>query len=162
MKITFHRKVILFSLLLCSTGCFSRWSDEERRAFETECSTTRTFENQLFFFIGFENNEFDSIWIKEYQKEIVLDSFQVFVPPATSSFDKELKKRSVIIERKMNTNFSYKFLIPGYKDFEFSKMKMIMWQQNTMTSEGWGCCMGEYAIDGVLHKHDRNPTFEKK
>jgi hypothetical protein len=31
-----------------------------------------------------------------------------------------------------------------------------------MASEGWGCVMGDYTIDGVRFEHKANPTFIKR
>jgi hypothetical protein len=41
-------------------------------------------------------------------------------------------------------------------------MKMITWSQWTMSSEGYGCVMGDFSIDGIKHKHEGNPVFVKR
>lgn len=143
------------------TGCFnSTWTKEQRKEFENNCSQTDTFNNVVFQFRGFDNNEFDSIWVKEYNDTILLDSFRVFVCPAQSH--KERKERFATIERTMNINYKYHFIMPGQKPYELANMKMIMWVQYTMTSEGWGCIMGDYTIDGVRFEQNASPTFIKR
>jgi len=157
--------VILYVLALCTlfTGCSNkRWSEKQRKEFESKCSQTETFSNVSIQFKGFDNNEFDSIMVKEYNNTDVLDSFKVFVFPAQSPDEKERKERSATINRTMNIKYKYHFIIPGQKPYELANMKMIMWAQFTMNSEGWGCVMGNFTIDGVKYEHDANPTFVKR
>lgn len=145
------------------TSCFSNsWTEKQRKEFEIKCALTDTFYNISFQFKGFGNNEFDSILVKEFKEKVLLDSFNVFVRPGKSLSDKEGKKRSAIIERTMNTMYTYYFMIPKQKPYEFKNMKMIMWPQYTMTSEGWGCVMGSYTIDGKRFENNENPVFIKR
>ncbi len=145
------------------TVCFnSSWTEKQRKEFETKCSQTDTFNNVVFQLRGFDNNEFDSIWVKEYNDTALLDSFKVFVRPAQSPSDKERKERSVTIDRAMNIKYKYLFMLPRQKPYELANMKMIMWAQYTMTSEDWGCVMGDYTIDRVRFEHNANPTFIKR
>ena len=145
------------------TSCFnSSWTEEQRKAFETKCAQTDSFNNVVFLFRGFDNSEFDSIWVKEYKDMIFLDSFSVFVWPSQNPNNKERNERSASIKRAMNIKYKYHFLIPGQKPYELANMKMVMWAQYTMASEGWGCVMGDYTIDGVRFEHKANPTFIKR
>ncbi len=57
---------------------------------------------------------------------------------------------------------TYYFIIPGQKLFVLSDMKMIMWAQFTMFSEGYGCVIGAYKIDAVSFGHNANPDFVKR
>lgn len=85
------RAIILISLLsVFLTSCFnSSWTEEQRKEFETKCAQTDTFNNVVFQFRGFDNSEFDSIWVKEYKDTTFLDSFRVFVWPSQIPYDKE-------------------------------------------------------------------------
>lgn len=144
------------------TGCFNNWTAEDRKKFEAECLLTETFNNVVFLFRGFDNNEFDSITVKEYKDSVLLDSFKVFVRPAQSPTDKEIKERRVTIDRPMNVKYRYHFIVPGQRPYELVDMKMVMWAQYTMTSEGWGCEMADYTIDGEKFEDRPNPTFLKR
>jgi len=97
--------VFLISYIALSmTSCFSSsWTEKQRKEFETNCSLTDTFNNVSFQFKGFDNDEFDSIMVKEFKDTALLDSFNVFVWPAQSPSDKERKERWATIERTMNT-----------------------------------------------------------
>lgn len=143
-------------------SCFNtRWSDEQRKEFETTCTQTESF-HAIVKFKGFDNNEFDSIWVKQFKDSICLDSFRVFVPPAKSTYDRGRKERSVQIERPLQVQCTYHFVIPGHKPYELADMKMIMWAQYTQFSEGWGCVMGDYTLDGMHYTHDASPTLIKR
>ncbi len=162
MRLSIYFFLVTF-LLVSITSCFnSSWTVEQRKEFETKCSQTDTFNNVVFQLRGFDNNEFDSIWVEEYNDTVLLDSFKVFVMPAQNPSDKKRKERSATIERTMNIKYKYLFMLPGQKPYELANMKMIMWPQYTMTSEGWGCEMGDYTIDGVRFEDNANPTFIKR
>lgn len=149
---------ILSITLLLLTSCFhNRWSEKERKDFEIKCAQTDTFKNLMVQFYGFENKEFDSIQIKKFNHNVLIDSFVLFVRPATGG-----GMRSLVIERTLNINNKYQFIISGQKPYELANMKMIMWAEYTMTSEGYGCVMGEYSIDSVRFEHDAKPTFIKR
>ncbi|AWH86681.1 hypothetical protein HYN59_16910 [Flavobacterium album] len=113
-------------------------------------------------FKGFDNSEFDSIVVQEYNNAVLLDSFKMHVRPAENPLDVENKMRSGSTDRFFNVNYQYHFLIPGQKPFILANMKMVMWSQFTMFSEGYGCVMGDYTIDGIHFEHDGNPTFKKR
>jgi len=57
---------------------------------------------------------------------------------------------------------SFQFVVKRYKPFVLSDMKMIMWAQYSMYSEGYGCVMGDYKINGVQFKHNSSPDFVKE
>lgn len=86
----------------------------------------------------------------------------MFVEPTKNQRETSQIERSATIERKMNIKYTYQFIIPGQKPYTLSNMKMIMWAQFTMTSEGYGCVLGDYNIDGKRFTHQRNPTFIKR
>lgn len=158
MKLFKALYVLLFFIVL--TGCFNnRWTDKQRKQFETKCSQTETFNNISIKFRGFDNSEFESILVKEFNGNLLLDSFRVFAKPGQNAYNKE---RSATIERTMNIKYKYLFIIPGQEPYELANMKMVMWSQWTMTSEGYGCVMGEYTIDGAKFEHNANPTFIKR
>lgn len=109
-----------FAGLLLMTGCFNHWSEEERHEFEATCAQTKTFNNEVFLFRGFKNSELDSVQVKEYDGEKILDSFKFYVWPARD----ENETRSGHIERPMNINYNYHFIIPSQKPYILSDMKI--------------------------------------
>src|SRR5688572_6717508 len=116
------------SMIGCDYNSRTEWTLKQREEFETECSRTDTFNNVVFRFQGFADNEFDSILVKEYKDEILLDSFKIFVS-ADQGHDKERKDRNSTINRTMNIKHEYHFMVPGQKPYELANMKMIMWAQ---------------------------------
>ena len=155
-------RTVFILLFLTASMASCTWTQKKRDDFAMKCSQTDTIDGITVLFRGFDNNEFDSILIKEYKDTIFLDSFMVFVMPAQSPFDIERKERSSSIDRIMNTKHSYQFFIPGQEPYELANMKMVMWAQYSMCSEGWGCVMGDYTIDGVRFENDANPIIIKR
>lgn len=153
----------LFTAVSMLANCASRsWTPQQRNDFETKCSQTVTVSSLAIGFRGFADNEFSSITVKEYNSNKLLATFKVDVPLAQGQWEKENKSRRATIQRTINLAHTYEFIVPGQKAYRLTDMKMIMWAQYTMNSEGWGCVMGEYSIDGVPFKHDATPTFTKR
>jgi len=156
------RKLLYIPFIVLLTGCFSHWSEEDREEFEAECTNTKTFSNEVFSFRGFDDAEFYSISVIEYNGTTPIDTFSISVSPARDDFDRKHKRRTGSTDREMNVDYTYHFLIPGQKPYVLSDMKMIIWAQYTMFSEGYGCVMGNYTIDGVRFEQDANPEFVKR
>ncbi|MBL7950410.1 MAG: hypothetical protein JNM62_01715 [Flavobacteriales bacterium] len=135
------------------------WSEERRNEFEAECSKTDTFSSMVIALRGFENSEFDSIRVREFDGDLLVDSFGMKVD---RMHDKLRKERLASIHRKMNVKHTYRFLVPGQEPFILADMKMVMWAQYTMGGEGWGCVMGDYTLDSVRYEHNANPTLVKR
>ena len=119
---------------------------------------TDTFKNMVFIFSGFDDSEFKYVTVQDYVDSALVDSFQVLV---NAAYDKTRKIRTADIEKTMNIKHKYLVLVPGHTPYDMANMKMIMWSQYSMTSEGWGCVMGDFTINGKQFKHEANPTFEK-
>lgn len=154
--------LFLFSITLL-TSCFNRhWSEKQRNEFKQECDQTETFTSMIVLLKGFDNNEFDSVIVNEYKDSILIRSFKIYADSATSPYDVENKNRTATISRTMNINYNYHFIIPGQQPYKLENMKMIMWAQFTMLSEGWGCEMGDYTLDGIRFEHSANPVLRKE
>lgn len=154
----------LIFVFLIGSSCNQHhsWTEKERKDFECNCAKTATFNNLSLVFSGFESNEFDSVLVKEYNNMILLDSFKFFVFPSQDPLEKENKTRSGTISRTMNVKYTYQFIIPGQKPYELANMKMVVWSQWTMNSEGYGCVMGDFSLDGVKFEHVGNPEIKKR
>ena len=138
-------------------SCFHHWSAEEKKNFQTKCEQTDTVSYLTFSLTGFTYSEVDTIMIKEVQEKKIIDSFYVQIP--ASSFDKARNRYWGRIERPLKIKNSYQFCIQNHLPYELTNMKMMMWPQWTMTSEGYGCVIGEYAIDGVKFEKNASPDF---
>ncbi|MFY9311445.1 MAG: hypothetical protein WAQ28_20540 [Bacteroidia bacterium] len=156
-------KLLLFIVQLALlTGCFNRhWSEKKRNQFKKECDATETFSSLVVLFKGFDNNEFSSITVNEFKDSVLIGSFKIDVDPATTAYDIENKNRMATITRTMNINHKYYFIIPGQAPYKLADMKMVMWAQFSMLSEGWGCVMGDYTLNGERFEHSANPVLRK-
>ncbi len=161
MKKSIFGKILGFAavILLVTTACNHKWTEQERKDFETKCAKTDSVRDLVVNFKGFVNSDFDSVAVYELNGTALADSFKLYV-----SLSDEVggAYRSAHIERPLCLKHRYQFVIPGQKPYELSDMKMIMWAQYTMSAEGWGCVMGDYIIDGKHFEHDANPTFQKR
>ncbi len=167
-----HRIFYSFIILTFLFGCkkpeykpsndvfFYRWTDRQKDAFKTLCSQTETFNKLCICFIGFNSDEFDSVLVNEYKDHELINSFKVYVFPSQSPDEKTHKERWGTIWQNMNINYRYVFIVPKQKPWELKNMKMIMRAHFTMNSEGYGCDMFDYTIDGIRFKNG-NPIFHK-
>jgi hypothetical protein len=153
--------ILIFSLLVIMTGCSEkhnrRWTEKEIEDFKCKCELTDTFNNIVILFKGFESNEFDSVLIKEFKDNTLLDSFKIYVFPSQSPYDIEHKERSGTINRTMNTKHKYEFILPGQRPYELANMKMILWSMYP----GYGCKMGSFTLDGIKYQNNGNPEIRK-
>ncbi len=145
-------------ILLITTACNHKWTEQERKNFETKCAKTDSVHDMVVNFKGFENSDFDSVVVRELDGTVLADSFKLFVSPSYEAGG----TRSAHIERPLCLKQGYQFVVRGQKPYELANMKIVMWAQYTMSSEGWGCVMGDYSIDGKHFEHDANQTFEKR
>ncbi|WP_294821040.1 hypothetical protein, partial [uncultured Flavobacterium sp.] len=120
------------------------------------------FSGEVFIFRGFEDKAFDSVTVVEYKGNLPIDTFKMYVWPANRDYRGNDKVRSGTADRQMNVDYAYHFLVPGQAPYVLSDMKMVMWSQYTMFSEGYGCVMGDYTIDGMRFEHNGNPEFVKR
>lgn len=143
-------------------GCFGgkRWSEKERHEFAQKCSLTDTVSGLTFEITGFKYNEIKNIKVRQVHNASIIDSFYLHTP--NTSFDSLNPSYTVSIDRPLYIKDSYQFILNPYSLYILSDMKMVMWAQFTMFSEGYGCVMGEYKIDGKKFEHNANPNFIKK
>jgi len=109
---------------------------------------------------GFKYEEVKNIAVHRIHNSSVVDSF--YVHADKNSFDSLRTRYTASIDKPIYIKDTYQFIIPGQKPFVLSDMKMIMWAQFTMFSEGYGCVMGDYKIDGERFEHNANPDFTKR
>lgn len=161
-SISFSTFIYILTSCTNSNSNYDYWTEERIKNFQKECSEIDSFNNLVILFRGFGNSEFDSVLVKEYNDKLFVDSFRIFVWPAEDSYDRTEKERSATIFRTMNINNRYEFLVSGQKPYELKNMKMILWSQETENSNGYGCEMGDFTLDGVEFKGIGNPTIQKR
>ena len=150
---------ILFILIipLFLTSCFGKWSEARKKVFCEECEQTRIIEDLSFFLTGFSFSNNDSILVVQMRDSSVIDSFYVQINLTDS-----LRNRwQGWIDKTIILDDVYHFVVPEEQTFILSDMKMVMWRQFTMFSEGYGCQMAEYKIDGKLFEHNSSVDFIK-
>lgn len=152
------KKPLLFLLSMACplllASCFDHWTEQERKAFKAQCSQIDTFSYVKVQFSGFDSVELTPLIVQEYLGSQLLDDFKLDVPMLKAP-------NEAVIERTLYGKRRYVFKLPGGQNFELANMEMVMWPQWTMLSEGYGCVMASYTIDGV-HHGDLYPTFVKK
>jgi len=147
-------------VLLCCQGCFHRWSEEQRAQFEAECRLVDTVQGLSLTITGFRYDEVDSIRVYELEGKTAVDSFYAYSD--WHSYDSLRSTYYAHIDRTLHLTNEYVFFIPGYKLYRLSDMKMIVWAQWTMMSEGYGCVMGSFVFDGKQFEHDTSPHLKKR
>ncbi len=159
-------KPVLFTfcfLIFILVGCPSRspaWTEQQKADFRKQCAAVDSTDYICVMFIGFRDEEFDSVLVREYADSILVDTFMLYVWPAQSPDQKQRLERGATIPAGLPLSHTYAFCTPTRKPFILSGMKMIMWSQYA-GGENYGCVMGEYVLDGVQFHDDANPRFIK-
>jgi hypothetical protein len=161
--VTTSISILIMAVLL--TGCFNFNNDEDRKReakeAETKCSNTEIFNNVIFHFSGFEDQDFDTVTVKEYKDTLLLNTFNLFVGPALGSYDQQRKVRLVAIKQDMNIKNRYLFIVPGKNPYELSNMEIKAWGAYGPDYVEWHCMMVNYILDGVRYEGKPNVTFTK-
>lgn len=164
-----RKQKIAFTVLLLITMCLltncyfkSPWTTEEKKQFENECLSTTTIDYLGIELKGFADEDFDSILVKEFNDNLVLDSFKVAIRKAGTPDEKSNKIRWASINRIFNLKYLYKFIIPGQEPYELTNMKMAVTDEYTMQGEGHGCRLDQFTINGKTSERGVTMTFEKK
>ena len=155
MKITLSLLVFVFIVIpiTCSVT-----DSLNKNNVENECTTT--LKNTSFSMIGFDNNEFDSITVKEYNKNAIVDSFKVFVFPI-DKFDTSRKERTISFYRPLNINHRYLFIVPKESPYELDNIKTVVMQERSMIDNVFLCELSGYTINGQQFEK-WSPCFVKK
>ena len=145
------------------SSCYfkSPWTNEERQKFEKECLSTTTVDNLSLKFKGFDDVDFDSILVKEFKENIIIDSFKVSIRKSGTPDDKKNKIRYTSINRVFNLTHLYKFIISGQEPYELTNIKMAVTAEFTMQGEGHGCRLNEYVINGKKAEQEQTIIIEK-
>jgi len=162
MEKSFISSCVLAAVITVA-GCSSRqWTAEQRKDFETKCNGQESISSLQVMFRGFDDKAFNSVEVKEYDNAKLVSTFRVQIPASQDPRDREYKIIRTTINRTMILKHAYDFIVPGQRPYRLANMKMIMWPQYTMRSEGWGCVMGDYTIDGKRFEKNQSPEFVKR
>jgi hypothetical protein len=118
-----------------------KWTEKEKQEFKTKCTQTDTLDGLTFGIIAYDSITLDKmILVKEIKNGSIRDTFSV---------ELQTNKQQTwgTINRKLSLANSYDFIITKTDSFRLSKIKMIMHPQYSMTSEDYGCEIGEYYIN---------------
>ena len=126
---------------------YSKTTSFHRSKVEKKCSLNETLSNTGFQFWGFDNNEFDSVLVKEYNGTKLMDSFNIFVKP-TIDINAITRIRFVDIYRPLNINHKYLFIVPGQKPYELSNIKMKALEGEGISNKIYLCELDSYTLNG--------------
>ena len=157
---TMKKTIIILSVFVLIAGCWdARWTEKQKEEFAEKCSKTDTVGGLTFFLTGFSYDEIKNVMVKQIHNGQTVDSF--YVQPDKKIDDSLRTRYLAYINKPLYIKDTFLFIIQGQEPFILSDMKMIMRAQFTMFSEGYGCEMGDYKINGVRFE-DCNPDFMKK
>jgi hypothetical protein len=160
---TYNLKFIfLFSILfltILNASCDNNWTDKKRKDFAYNCSLIDTIPNLDCSVTGFKYSEINPILVQRINNGLIIDTFNIFA--SKSGFDSLRSRYYVYIPRVLLLKDTYRFILKCGQSFKLSEMKMVMWPQYSMFSEGYGCVMGDYKIDDVRFENQTNPDFIK-
>lgn len=149
---------VLIIAAICWMGCFSHWTEKERREFNEKCTATDSTDNITFQMVGFSYEEIEPLLIRHLRNGSQADSFYVHF--SRYRYDSVRSTYSEATDTRFCVNDTYQFVVKNAPPFVLADMKMVMWAQYTMGGEGYGCVMGDYTINGVRYQ-DANPSFIK-
>jgi hypothetical protein len=155
-------KVLSVTIFVFFISCttHTHWTKKQKIEFAEKCSKTDSTDGLNFSLTGFSYNEVKEIVVRQIHQGQIVDSFYVY--PNKNSFDSLRTRYSIYIDKSLYIKDTFQFIVPKYPPFILSDMKMIVWPQFSMFSEGYGCVMGDYKIDGIRFDHNANPDFIKK
>jgi len=147
-------------VLLLLASCPGRWSKRQTDDFRARCEQTRTLSGLVIQLTGFEREEIENVEVKELVDGGVTDTFVVHVHD--DGRDAVRKSYTASIDRVINVGSAYEFDVRSQQPYRLEQMRMVIWPQFSMTSEGWGCVMGDYVLDGRHFVNSANPSIVKR
>lgn len=167
---TFTRIVIISALLylfLILQGCFyHKWSKKQLQNFIKNCTSRKTVTNLSISFIGYTKKQLKSVKILEYVQNKLVDSFTIDISRTGVRLHPYQKGNpetySVHIGRPLNLEYKYKIKISDEKPYVLKNMKMVVWPMFSMTSQHYGCEMGNFTLDGKQFKQTAGVNIIKR
>ena len=158
------KNIIFLLLIIFLTGCLnsSKWTEEERKAFKSKCSSQIYFNTDPICFTGFEFEEIDTVIVIEKDSVTTLDTLYIYPKQQRDKHDEQYHKYWGASDVQFNVNHTYEFYLGSNKPYVLDNMEVIMWVQYTMAGEGWGCKMGNFTIDNEKFEHEGNIYFTKR
>ncbi|MFP9098880.1 hypothetical protein ACLI09_07490 [Flavobacterium sp. RHBU_24] len=146
------------------TACVEshRWTETEREEFRLKCESTTTFVPESILFSGFSYNEIDIIKVVEREGTMAIDTFYIYTNKEIHGGDTLRNKLWADVDRPFALKNTYDFYLEKSKPYTLTDMEMVMWSQYTMFSEGYGCVMGNFTVDGKRFEQTGNIEFTKR
>jgi hypothetical protein len=119
----------------------------DQTLFEKECAGKDSTTNIIVDFMGFTNEEFDSVLVREYSDTIPVDSFMLYVAPEQSTEEKPELHRTATINEWLQLDHIYHFCVPGRRPFVLSQMELVT-VSYLLTPDSLDCLLGDYLVDG--------------
>ncbi|MDR0560713.1 MAG: hypothetical protein LBG92_11140, partial [Prevotellaceae bacterium] len=101
-----------------------------------------------------------NITVRQIHNGQTVDSFSV--QPDKESYDAVRTRYYFYIDKPLYIRDTFQIAVSGCEPYILSDMKMVMHPQFTMLSEGWGCVMRDYKINGVHFEDNGGPDFVKE
>jgi hypothetical protein len=138
--------LLAFVAAFLVSGCFLRYSEEERADIQAKCENRATISRLHVMFIGFAYAQMERIEVKAVRAGEIVDSFTLY--PDIDRDENGNVTAWMDIFREFTLSDEYHFTVPGARTFVLTNMKMGLWPQFTMLSEGYGCVVRAYTVDG--------------
>jgi hypothetical protein len=150
--------VLIFPLMFFLSGClFTHWTEEERQQFKLACEEQETIPEGLILagFSGFDREEIRSVNVEHIRDGQIIETF-VVSPVFLKNYDSlpRIIYGTNITGHTIKPRDTLRFTV-GQQDFTLSDFKMLMWPHFTMFSEGYGCVLGEVAVNGENKEYNR-------
>lgn len=162
-KMKHYSFIILVGMIVClfsHAGCSKKWTEKEKQEFAEACSRKTTIEGLGMSFTGFAFEDIEHAYIARIHNGQVVDS--LYIRPNKQDRDSLRCRYYAYINKTIYLKDTFHIIVPEKQTFVLSDMKMVMWPQFTMFSEGYGCVMGEFSVDGEKYERNTTPDFMKE
>jgi hypothetical protein len=149
--------VLVLSGALAAAGCFGRWTEKQKSDFAARCARTTAVDGLVVELTGFDFERVRAVRVEEVRDGRTIGSFEIHAD--ASGYDPLRRRYLADVDRALDVRDEYRFRVPGEAPYVLSRMKMVVWPQRSMTSEDYGCVMGDYTLDGVRFQRDANPDL---
>jgi hypothetical protein len=151
VKKTRYRKSALLTLaILALSGCFKKWTEEERQQFREACQKQENVSDYVggATFQGFEREEIRTVKVEHIRAGAVIDTFVVATKIATDVRNRILYDAR--IDRPLLRQDTLRFIVPS-QVFTLSDFKIDAKPVFTMLSEDWFCGLSAFTLNGEIH-----------
>ena len=157
-KILFSLGIVILILLIFFFVMSAR-DGIYRKAVDKKCAETDFIIGQGFSVTGFTYDEVKNILVKEFNNNILIDSFTI--QAIEFPYDSIRKRYEAIIEKKINIKSVYKFYIKKQEPYILSNITLMPQTHRSMFSEVYGCDIESYELNGKIYKNSGHFDLKK-